>query len=241
MPYFNARRNNLFASAFANQIVKIENGIQKKLSHGNLESQRTILDDSTKTIYGMNTSKYMSKDNFLLGDTTFITLDSSLTNIEIFSHEQINQFTYQSLWNIGTPINNIFNYYPSTFSVSSGINSLNYYYLVSSEAKFYDTKSPYIDLSLFFGGNGRSMVDFVFSRNINKNWNIGFDIHRISADKQISASKAKGDKNINSSLFKFSRCTSKETILPTNNESDGILYCILIGKLQIINSLRWFI
>ncbi len=42
--YFNARRNNLFASAFANQIVKIENGIQKKLSHGNLESQRTILD-----------------------------------------------------------------------------------------------------------------------------------------------------------------------------------------------------
>ena len=30
-----------------------------------------------------------------------------------------------------------------------------------------------------------------------------FDIHRISADKQISASKAKGDKNINSSLFKL--------------------------------------
>ena len=29
------------------------------------EKSRTILDDSTKTIYGMNTSTYMSKDNFL--------------------------------------------------------------------------------------------------------------------------------------------------------------------------------
>ena len=188
------------------EVMSQQRGIQNTENRGSKnkgEKLRTILDDSTKTIYGMNTSKYMSKDNFLLGDTAFITLDSSLTNIEKVSPDEKNQFTYQSLGNIGTPINNIFNYYPSTFSISSGINSLNYYYLVSSEAKFYDTKSPYIDLSLFFGGNGRSMVDFVFSRNINKNWNIGFDIHRISADKQISASKAKGDKNINSSLFKL--------------------------------------
>ena len=152
-----------------------QRGIQNTENRGSKnkgEKLRTILDDSTKTIYGMNTSRYMSKDNFLLGDTAFITLDSSLTNIEKVSPDEKNQFTYQSLGNIGTPINNIFNYYPSTFSISSGINSLNYYYLVSSEAKFYDTKSPYIDLSLFFGGNGRSMVDFVFSRNINKNWNI---------------------------------------------------------------------
>ena len=42
--YFNARRDNLFASAFAKQIVKIENGFQKVLSHGNLNSQRTVLD-----------------------------------------------------------------------------------------------------------------------------------------------------------------------------------------------------
>ena len=167
------------------------------------EKSRTILDDSTKTIYGMNTSTYISKDNFLSGDTTFITLDSSLTNIEKTSFDEKNYFTYQSLGNIGTPLNNIFNYNSSDFSVVPGINSLDKYYLLSSEAKFYDTKSPYIDLSLFFGGNGRSMVDFVFSRNINKNWNIGFDIHRISADKQVAASKAKGDKNINSSLFKL--------------------------------------
>lgn len=188
------------------QVMSQQRGSQNINNRGSEnkgEKSRTILDDSTKTVYGMTTSRYMSKNNFLSGDTTFITLDSSLTNIEKVSFDEINNFTYQSLGNIGTPLNNIFNYNTSTFSLTSGINSLDNYYLVSSQPKFYDTKSPYIDLSLFFGGNGRSMVDFVFSRNINKNWNIGFDIHRISADKQVAASKAKGDKNIKSSLFKL--------------------------------------
>ena len=42
--YFNARRDNLFASAFAKQIVLIENNMQKVLKHGYLGSQRTFLD-----------------------------------------------------------------------------------------------------------------------------------------------------------------------------------------------------
>tara|TARA_B110000014_G_scaffold189893_1_gene138691 strand:+ start:180 stop:440 length:261 start_codon:yes stop_codon:yes gene_type:complete len=58
--------------------------INNRGSENKEEKSRTILDDSTKTIYGMTTSRYMSKDNFLSGDTTFITLDSSLTNIEKF-------------------------------------------------------------------------------------------------------------------------------------------------------------
>ena len=42
--YLNARRNNLFASAFARQIVNIEMKKQSYLYHGNLSSKRTILD-----------------------------------------------------------------------------------------------------------------------------------------------------------------------------------------------------
>lgn len=42
--YINPRRQDLFASAFAKQIVRIEEGKQKVLLHGNLESTRTIID-----------------------------------------------------------------------------------------------------------------------------------------------------------------------------------------------------
>lgn len=42
--YINPRRHDLFATAFARQVVKIERGIQDILSHGNLDSIRTIID-----------------------------------------------------------------------------------------------------------------------------------------------------------------------------------------------------
>jgi nucleoside-diphosphate-sugar epimerase len=42
--YNNPRRLNLFQSAFASQIVEIEKGKKKILSHGNLNSIRSFLD-----------------------------------------------------------------------------------------------------------------------------------------------------------------------------------------------------
>ena len=42
--YTNARRDNLFQTAFANQVVNIEKGTQKILRHGNLKSIRTFMD-----------------------------------------------------------------------------------------------------------------------------------------------------------------------------------------------------
>ena len=42
--YLNPRRTDLFATAFARQIVRIERGLQDELLHGNLDSVRTLLD-----------------------------------------------------------------------------------------------------------------------------------------------------------------------------------------------------
>jgi len=176
---------------------------QNQSGRQKVEKTRTVLDDSTKTIYGMNTSKYILKSNLFSNDSNYHSLDSSLTNFEKVYDDEKNNMAIQSLGNIGTPLFDIYNFSSDDFSISSGLNSLDKYYIRSSTQKFYDTRSPFIDLSLFFGGNGRSLVDFVFSRNINQNWNIGFDVHRISSDKQVAATKTKGDKNVTSSLFKL--------------------------------------
>lgn len=42
--YLNPRREDLFASSFAKQIAWIEQGLQKVLLHGNLDSVRTLID-----------------------------------------------------------------------------------------------------------------------------------------------------------------------------------------------------
>jgi GDPmannose 4,6-dehydratase/GDP-4-dehydro-6-deoxy-D-mannose reductase len=42
--YINPRRADLFATAFARQVTRIEAGLQKELLHGNLDSVRTMID-----------------------------------------------------------------------------------------------------------------------------------------------------------------------------------------------------
>ena len=42
--YLNPRRTDLFASSFARQVARIEQGLQKELTHGNLDSVRTVID-----------------------------------------------------------------------------------------------------------------------------------------------------------------------------------------------------
>jgi GDPmannose 4,6-dehydratase/GDP-4-dehydro-6-deoxy-D-mannose reductase len=42
--YLNPRRADLFATAFARQVARIEAGLQRELVHGNLDSVRTIVD-----------------------------------------------------------------------------------------------------------------------------------------------------------------------------------------------------
>lgn len=42
--YLNPRRSDLFATSFARQVARIEQGLQEELLHGNLDSTRTIID-----------------------------------------------------------------------------------------------------------------------------------------------------------------------------------------------------
>ena len=104
-------------------------------------NQRTLLDDTTKVIYGMKTTSFISKENFLLSDTLFLTLDSTLNNIYDVSIPEKNQFKYQNLGNLGSPVRNIFYETPISFSLQSGLSSLQPYIDEISTSKFYDTKS----------------------------------------------------------------------------------------------------
>ena len=77
--YMNARKNYLFQTAFAKQIVDIERGKKKILTHGNLSSIRNIIDISDAMeaywltakrgrigeIYNISGNKVISVGNYL--------------------------------------------------------------------------------------------------------------------------------------------------------------------------------
>lgn len=77
--YLNPRRADLFASAFARQVARIEVGLQKELVHGNLDSVRTVMDvrDSMES-YWVAMTQGEAGEVYNIGGTTTITVGDFL-------------------------------------------------------------------------------------------------------------------------------------------------------------------
>jgi GDP-mannose 4,6-dehydratase len=80
--YTNSRRNNLFQTAFANQIAKIERGKLKKLKHGNLKSIRTFVDiDDAMEAYWLAATKGRIGEIYNIGGNKTISVKQFLKEL----------------------------------------------------------------------------------------------------------------------------------------------------------------
>lgn len=81
--YLNPRRTDLFATAFAKQVARIEAGLQKELLHGNLDSVRTIIDvrDAMES-YWVATEKCEFGEAYNIGGTTVIKVGEFLEELK---------------------------------------------------------------------------------------------------------------------------------------------------------------
>ena len=96
--YLNPRRDDLFASAFAKQVARIELGLQKTLFHGNLDSVRTIIDvrDGMRAYWEAALfCKYGEAYN--IGGTTKIKVGEFLERLIALSNSTIKTKTKKSL------------------------------------------------------------------------------------------------------------------------------------------------
>ncbi len=77
--YLNPRRADLFATAFARQVARIEAGLQKELLHGNLNSTRTLIDvrDAMES-YWVAAEKCEFGEAYNIGGNTVITVGEFL-------------------------------------------------------------------------------------------------------------------------------------------------------------------
>ena len=88
--YMNARRNNLFQTAFANQVAAIEQGKLKFLKHGNLKSQRTIIDtDDAMEAYWLAAKKGKIGEIYNICGKQKISIQKFLDKLISFSKKKI--------------------------------------------------------------------------------------------------------------------------------------------------------
>lgn len=158
-----------------------------------------IIDDTTRNIYGPNTSRYYYEADFFSNRNIIRPIDTTSWNFHRFGYVQRYNNLYQDLGNIGTAIRPVYNEVPEYIGVNSGFNVYDLYWDAET-IRYYDTKSPYSNMNVNLGGKGRSVTRVTFSRNVTPRWNLGFNYRSLLIDKQIQRS-GKGDRNVRSTYF----------------------------------------
>jgi hypothetical protein len=158
-----------------------------------------IIDDTTKQIYGPNTSKYYFEKDVFLNRVTYHPIDTAIRNFHRYNYVQRFGNLHQDLGNIGTAIRPIYYQVPDVIGATSGFNAYNMYW-DTEEIRYYDTKSPYSNIRAILGGKGRSMTRVTFSRNINPRWNFGFNYRALLIDKQVQRI-GKGDRHVRGTYY----------------------------------------
>lgn len=159
-----------------------------------------IVDDSTKLVYGPTTTEYTREANILNNMGSYQPVDTSIYFFERQSYYNRSGRRFQELGNFGTALFPIFYPPQEEFGRTSGFNAYSRYAYLPEDVKYYDTKSPFIEMLVYLGGGNRNIVEIGFSRNVNKNWNIGFDIRKITANKQL-APENQTDRQVVGSTF----------------------------------------
>ncbi|HZY78068.1 MAG TPA: putative porin [Cyclobacteriaceae bacterium] len=174
-------------------------------------SQRTgssIVDDTTKSIYGPLTTRWTTEREMFTGKTNFRPLDTTINNYHRWTYVQRSGNLYHDLGNNGTALNPIFPLVSSNIGATAGFNGFAPYW--NEELKLYDTKSPYTRMYLVWGGEGRAATRVEYSRNINPKWNISFNYRPILTDKQILRN-GRADRNVISNYYDiYTHYTTKD-------------------------------
>lgn len=159
-----------------------------------------ITDDSTTLVYGANTTRIILESDLKNNNPKERHPDSTLYNLESYMEMDIYDHYYQDLGNNGTAMTPVFYPLPKEIGRTSGFHGYDPYIPEPATFRHYDTKSPFMSIQVVFGGEGRSVADFSYAQNINERWSIGFDIDRITSDKQIGRA-SQGDRNVVGTIF----------------------------------------
>lgn len=181
-------------------VLSVEANAQQTPQQTPRRTGSRVIDDTTRQVYGPNTSKYFYEEDMFFNRVVYHPIDTAIRNYHRnSSFVAKNDFLYQDLGNLGTAIRPIFEKAPDLIGATTGFRSYDLYW-DSENVRYYDTKSPYTNLHLVLGGQGRSVTRAAFSRNVNSRWNLGFNYRGIFADKQVQR-RGKNDRTTRSNYY----------------------------------------
>lgn len=158
-----------------------------------------IIDDSTRQIYGPQTSRVFTFYDLFYDRWQTRPVDTLIRDFHRLGVVEKSGYRLQDLGNIGTAVRPVFPHVTDRIGASSGFDAYDVYWNETTP-NYFNTRSPYSNMHVILGGRGRSLTSVTYSRNINPRWNFGFNYHGLFIDKQVQR-QGKGDRNVKNNTY----------------------------------------
>lgn len=143
-----------------------------------------ILDDSTKLVYGPTTTRHFSEEDVYYNRDSAYIVDTTINGFDYYDYTYQQGVRFQNLGGYGTALMPMYFQLPDAPGTWLGLDAYSPYYKGPDQLNYYDTRSPYTRLYYVQGSRGEQLFDMTFSRNVNPNWNVGFNARRTTSNKQ---------------------------------------------------------
>ncbi|MCH7403015.1 putative porin [Belliella kenyensis] len=153
------------------------------------DGRKKLIDDSTKMVFGPKTTLYFLEKDVRRNRIKKYEVDTLLNNFHYYEPVAKSGWKYQDLGNVGSAAQHIFYQAPVMIGTTSGFHAYDLYHQSTDSVKYYDTKSPFTNMELYFGGGNRNMMDLEFARNVTPKWNVGFTLNTIRARKTLNPNR----------------------------------------------------
>lgn len=173
--------------------------------------------------YGHSTVRYYNEKDFFITDTIGRKLDTTdHQDLRAQYYDQGQYEPYQDLGTIGSPQKAYFYQAPKEIGVELGMNALDRYAIQVEDIPYFDTQSPFSQLTYSRTVEFQESLDAKFARSINDHSGVGFKFRRMSGRQNYGA---------NSNRIPFA-----------DNYSAYIngFYMTKNRKLKLLGSYRWF-
>lgn len=218
--------------------------------------RKKLIDDSTKMVFGPKTTLYFFERDLKQNRVVKHEVDTLLNDFHYYEPVAKSGWRYQDLGNVGTAAKPVFFQAPKMIGTTSGFHAYDLYSHSPDSLRYFDTKSPYTNMSAFFGGGNRNMLDLTFARNVTPKWNVGFNLNTIKARKTLNPNarddnaadqtsysihtnyKSENDRYILLANFSRMKHSAREQggIIPPEVDSTSLYYTYEDAKVWLRNS-----
>jgi len=154
------------------------------------DTTQTATQDSTQQkaeipdsiAYGPNTVWYLLMSDLKARRQQGRLPDTLVGRFQAYNFLQRYGYLRQDLGNMGTANQSIFATAPERLGYRWGFSNYDIYTLPPDSLRFFNTYSPYTELYLIQGGQGKSHLKVTFARNINPEWSFSVFYHRMSSN-----------------------------------------------------------